>query len=246
MKQISFYSIIFSFIFLFMASYSMAQKPLENTSSNIPHDEPNDGVIKKGTILIGTFFSFGNTFNTELKANNVKSGVQSLTLGTNITSGYMISNKWAALLNIAFTHTKTTNFDVSTSVSGDPINQYVNRTNYIFTSGMRYYMPVSEGNYFFLQWTGQFTFGNDTRTEINITKNTQVGYNMFNDMGGGIYFNPGFTSFISKKLAAEISIGVLSYSIIQGKDPNGDTTLSGGFQFLLYQNSANLGFVYYF
>jgi hypothetical protein len=158
----------------------------------------------------------------------------------------MISNRLAAIINIGVSSVKTTNFDEKTLLSGDAVNQDINKINYTFTGSLRYYKLVSEGNYFFMQLSGQYVFGGETRNETDVVKNTQISSYSYTNTGGGVSLNPGFTSFISRKLAAEISIGVLGYTLITGTDKRGDVTTNGGFQFLLYQNSVNLGFVYYF
>ena len=248
MKTINIHCILYAFsMFLFSSGISIAQLPYNKSSQKtIEQDEPNDGVIKKGTKIVGTFFNFGNTYNTTNLINNVKTGTQSLTLGGNVTGGYMISNRIAAIINIGVSSVKTTNFDEKTLLSGDAVNQDINKINYTFTGSLRYYKLVSEGNYFFMQLSGQYVFGSETRNETDIVKNTQISSYSYNNTGGGLSLNPGFTSFISRKLAAEISIGVLGYTLITGADKRGDVTTNGGFQFLLYQNSVNLGFVYYF
>jgi len=248
MKTINIPYIFYAFLlFLFSAGISIAQLP-DNKSSQKPidQDEPNDGVIKKGTRLVGTFFNFGNTYNTTNLINNVKTGTQSLTLGGNVTGGYMVSNHLAVIVNIGVSNVKTTNFDEKTLASGDAVNQDIDKINYTFTGSLRYYKLVSEGNYFFMQLSGQYVFGSETRNETDVVKGNQISAYSYNDVGGGVSLNPGFTSFISRKLAAEISIGVLGYNLVTGTDKRGDATTNGGFQFLLYQNSVNLGFVYYF
>jgi hypothetical protein len=234
-----FYSVVlFSF---FHSNNSSAQSAALIASK----EEPNDGVIRKRTRFIGTFFNFGNTFDTESTSNGVKSGTSTITLGGNLTGGYMISNHWAALVNVGISKVDATTYDYKTNAAGDIFDLNSQKINYTFTGSLRYYKLVSEGNYFFLQFSGQYLFGSDYRTSSNNTKSTQT-HNNYNDMGGGVALNPGFTSFISKHLAAEISIGVLGYAVQTGQDDLGNTTAKGGFQFLLYQNSVNLGFVYYF
>jgi len=249
MKLISIHSFLYFFLlFFFSTGVCMAQYPVnKNNEPSEKKDEPNDGVIKKGTKIVGTFFNFGNIYNTTNLVNDVKTGTQSITLGGNLTGGVMVSNHLALILNIGASNGKTTNYDERTLVaSGDAVNQYINKTNYTLTGSLRYYKLVSEGNYFFIQLSGQYIFGGENRYETDAVKNKQVSSYTYNDVGGGVSLSPGFTSFISKKLAAEISIGVLGYSLITGSDKKGDITTNGGFQFLLYQNSVNLGFVYYF
>jgi hypothetical protein len=87
MKTININYILYSFsMFLFTAGISIAQIPENNNSQKMgPQDEPNDGVIKKGTKIVGAFFNFGNIYNTTNLINNVKTGTQSLTLGGNVT-----------------------------------------------------------------------------------------------------------------------------------------------------------------
>ncbi|HSZ72927.1 MAG TPA: hypothetical protein VK750_09640 [Cytophagaceae bacterium] len=241
MKKTPAYLIISSLIVLAFSSIeSVAQSP-----TTLLMDEPNDGVIKKKTRFVGTFFNFGNTFNTESTVNGVKSGTSAVTYGGNITAGSMLSNHWAAIANVGISNVTTITYDYKTNAAGDVFDLNSQKINYTFTGSMRYYKLVSEGNYFFLQFSGQYLFGSDNRVSTNNTKGTQTNNN-YNDIGGGISINPGFTAFISKHLAAEISIGVLGYSFLNGKDAYGNTSTTGGFQFLFYQNSVNLGFVYYF
>ena len=200
----------------------------------------NNGVITKGTTLAGSYFNFStsNTTKTKVKGSVTESSLSKF--GANFTVGKMISDNWGFLLNAGFSSMKSSTPDI---VNGVLYNLQESRNDYYIAPTFRYYRPISEGYFFFVQTSVLLSLGTLITDEFD--KNDNLIRYSYNTHGYGFSISPGFTYFMTKKLATEISIGVLGYSSLNGKDDLGNTTHTSNLQFLFYQNSVSLGFVFY-
>ena len=220
--------LIVSFLFSGLASYGQ-------------NDEPNDGVIKKGTRLIGSYFNFSTSSTIKNKVKGIDTESSLIRLGGNFTVGKMLSDRWGLLLNAGFISTKSSTPQV---ISGTLYNLGENKGDFTIAPSLRYYMLVSEGYYFFIQSTVFASTGTLTVDELD--KNDNIVRYSYKTNGIGMGISPGITYFMTRKLSTEISIGVVGYSVYNGKDDFGNKTQTSTFQSLFYQNSVSLGFVYYF
>ena len=211
------------------------------TLAQTPEDQPNDGIIKKGTWLAGSYFNFSNstTSKNRVFANDTESS--QIKLGGNVTGGKMISDHWAFLLNLGYVSSKSV---TPATLNGTTYNLGDERSDLFIAPSFRYYQLMSEGTYFFVQGIVYTSFGTLNVDEFD-RNNLVTTYN-FNTNGLGFNISPGITYFMTKKLSTEIAIGILGYSILKGSDEFGNKTETDTFQFLFYQNSVSLGFVFYF
>ena len=153
----------------------------------------------------------------------------------------MFSDHWALLLNLGYVSSKN---EIPTTLNGTTYNLGDTRNDFVIAPSFRYYQLMSEGTYFFIQGTVYTSVGNLDADEFD--KNNLITTYNYDTHGLGFGISPGITYFMTKKLSTEIAIGVLGYSILKGEDKFGNKTETDTFQFLFYQNSVSLGFVYYF
>jgi len=214
-------------------------------AAGIAQDTPaNDGSIKKGTFVLGSYFNFSTVKTTKTRIRGFDAETSTVKLGGNVTVGTLTSNKWALLLNAGYTSTSTSTPQViGTGNAATLVNLTSFQSDFAIAPSVRYYKFVSEGYYLFIQGATQFTFGTLALDEFDKFDNV-VHYD-FNTTGFGINLSPGFTAFLTKKLSTEIAIGVLGFSVYNGSDSKGNKTQTTSFQSLFYQNSVSLGFVYY-
>jgi hypothetical protein len=200
----------------------------------------NNGQIIKGTRLIGSYFNFSTSNTTKTKVKGVDTESSQIKLGGNITVGKMLSNHWGLLLNAGFVSSKTSTPQL---INGSLHNLEDNRSDFTIAPSLRYYKFVSEGYYLFVQYTVFASAGTLVSDELD--KSDNVLRYTYKTKGLGMGISPGFTYFMTNKLSTEISIGVLGYSALNGKDAFGNKTQVKAFQSLFYQNSVSLGFVLY-
>ena len=203
---------------------------------------PQDEYIKKGTNLLGAFFNFSQSSdNTNISGTNLSLKTISNTTGGNLTYGKMTSHRWGLLLNMGYSGSFAS---VPTSSAGQIYNLETTRNELVISPSLRHYTFASQGNYFFISFSCQYRNGVlDTQ---QLDKNNNINNVNYNTNGFGAAISPGFTSFFSKKIAAEISIGALGFLNVSGKDAKGSTVQINTNQFLFYQNSVNLGLFCYF
>lgn len=202
-----------------------------------------DGHIHKHQFLVGAFCNFSNSENTRTDAlSGAVTGGGNLTLGGDVTMGFMLSRKVGLLLKGGYTESQPYTYEV---VNGNNILLQDNDITYSVTPVMRYYKRLNDDNYFILIARFPVSFGQYT-TQIYDTNLKAITSDTYNKFGLGAFLTPGFTSFLSKHIAAEIAIGSMGYSYLDGKDGAGNTTHTFNFDALLYLNSGSLGFVYYF
>jgi hypothetical protein len=204
----------------------------------------NDASIKKGTVIVGSYFNFSAVNASKDRVNGFDTKSSTIKLGGNLTFGKMVSNKWGLLLNAGYTSSSaTTPITVGQGNNATVYNLSTFQSDFAIAPSLRYYKFVSEGYYLFVQTSAQFTFGTLSLDDFD-KSNVLVHYN-FNTHGFGMGISPGLTYFMTKKLSTEIAIGVLGFSSFNGKDDKGNTTQTTVFQSFFYQNSVSLGFVYY-
>lgn len=218
--------------FLFSAFGSWAQ--------DLKRDSADEVQLKKGTRLIGSYFNFSTSNTTKTKAKGIDTEASQIKLGGNVTVGRMLSNHWGLLLNAGFVSTRTSTPQL---IKGSLYNLEDSRSDFTIAPSLRYYKFVSDGYYLFIQYTVYASAG--TLVNVELDKNDNVFRYTYKTNGLGMGISPGFTYFMTKKLSTEISIGVLGYSTLSGKDAFGNKTQVKAFQSLFYQNSVSLGFVLY-
>jgi hypothetical protein len=229
------------FTFAFLLCLMLTVTPHEATAQNTALSEAtNDGSIKKRTTIIGAYFNFSTSNTTTVRVKGLTTTSSVIKLGGNVTAGKMISDHWGMLLNLGY---ESANITTPVVVNGTLYNPINNRSDFIITPSFRRYKNVSEGIFLFIQTSVMMSIGTLTADEFD--KNDQLIRYTFNTTGFGAGISPGITYFMNKKLSTEIAIGVIGFSVYNGKDNLGNTTQTNGFQSLFYQNSVSLGFVYY-
>jgi hypothetical protein len=201
--------------------------------------------LTKKQLLLGVFVDFSSNDNTRTSASGVLTGTSTLTLGGDLTLGYMLSDKIGLLVKGGYTESRPLTYINTIYTNGNNVTLKDDDISYIVTPMLRYYKKLNDDNYLFLQVRVPFSFGTYTTQIYDINKR-MITEDTYNKFGVGAYLVPGFTSFISKRLAAEIAAGSFGYSYYDGIDSKGNTTHVGGFDALLYINSVSLGFVFYF
>ena len=200
--------------------------------------------IQAHQFLVGTFFDFSTSANTRTNASSgAITGSSTSTYGGDLTGGFMLSSKFAFLLKGGYSESMPATYLNEPGLGN--ITLYDDDIVYSVTPILRYYKQLNEDNFFFIQARFPISFGTYTTQTYNATRN-DVNTDTYNKFGLGAYLMPGFSTFISKHIAGEISAGSFGYSYYDGKDSKGNTTHTGGFDGLLYLNSVSLGFVYYF
>lgn len=162
-----------------------------------------------------------------------------LQAGINITVGKMLSDRWGILLLAGYNQANTT---TPVTVGLTTITFEDQSESYSIAPAVRYYAPISEEVWFFMQGAAFISRGNTTTDEFDGTSKVTV---KLNTRGWGFGISPGISYFLTDKLSSEISIGLLGYSVFSGDDGLGNETTARTFQSLLYLNSVSLGFVYY-
>lgn len=195
--------------------------------------------IRKGKILLGTYFEFqaGTVEKTRVSRPGTASDLLSASI--NITVGKMLSDKWGILLLAGYSQT-----NVTTPIPGSPTgaNFATYAESYSIAPAVRYYAPISEEVWFFMQGAAFISRGKSSEDEIVPGGITTI---KLNTRGWGFGISPGISYFLTDKLSSELSIGLLGYSVFSGDDGLGNETTARTFQSLLYLNSVSLGFVYY-
>jgi hypothetical protein len=232
-SQLTHRSSLFFLLSLLSTGLALGQNPP-------PADADDDRSIKKGTTIIGAYFNFSTSKTTTVRVKGLTTESSVDKLGGNATFGKMVSDHWGLLLNLGFENSNTVTPTVVNGTLYNPIND---RNDFIITPSVRHYRNVAEGIYVFIQ--GSMTFSKGTLTADEFDKFDQLIRYNYNTTGFGMGISPGVTYFLNKKLSTEIAIGVIGFSVYNGKDSLGNTTQTNGFQALFYQNSVSLGFVYY-
>jgi hypothetical protein len=218
---------------LISTHFALAQNPNEEKKS----DEQS---IKKGTKIIGAYLNFSTLNTTTVRAQGATTESAIQRLGGNVSAGKMTSDHWGLLLNLGYT---SSNVTTPEAVNGVIYNRTNARRDFVITPSVRNYRYVTDEIYAFVQMSINMSVGSLTFDEFD-NNNALVRYN-FNTTGFGVGISPGLTYFVNKKLSTEVAIGVIGYSIYNGKDSLGNTTRATNFQSLFYQSSVDLGFVYY-
>jgi mannose-6-phosphate isomerase-like protein (cupin superfamily) len=195
--------------------------------------------IRKGKILLGTYFEFQAGTVEKTRVNRPGTSSDLLSASINITVGKMLSDKWGILLLAGYSQT-----NVTTPIPGSPTgaNFATYAESYSIAPAVRYYAPISEEVWFFLQGAAFISRGKSSEDEIAPGGITTI---KLNTRGWGFGISPGISYFLTDKLSSELSIGLLGYSVLSGDDGLGNETTARTFQSLLYLNSVSLGFVYY-
>jgi hypothetical protein len=230
LTMFSFPGSVAAIFFTFCGTGAMGQAALVDSEQS----------IRKGKTFVGTYFNFSIANTTKNKVAGVDTNSDQIKLGGNVTGGKMLSDHWGVLLNLGYTETNTTTPLV---VSGVAYNAKDKRSDYTIAAAVRYYKLISEDTYFFLQGGALLSKGTLDTDELDRSSVLQT-YS-YKTTGYGVGISPGFSYFMTDKLSTEISIGLLGYSVFNGKDEFGNTTQTTTFQSLLYLNSVSLGFVFY-
>jgi hypothetical protein len=194
--------------------------------------------------LIGTFFDFSTSDNTRTNiTTGAYTGSSTQTYGGDLTAGFTLSRKWAFLVKGGYSESMPYTYLNEPGVGN--ITLYDDDIVYSVTPTLRYYKELNEDNFFFLQARLPISFGTYTTQTFN-SATYKINTDTYNKFGLGAFLMPGFSTFISKHISAEIAAGSFGYSYYDGKDAKGNTTHTGGFDGLLYLNSVSLGFVFYF
>ncbi|MFI5148496.1 MAG: hypothetical protein ACHQRM_02110 [Bacteroidia bacterium] len=192
----------------------------------------------------GTFFNFSSNANTRTNASTLAlTGTSSTTYGGDLTGGFMLTSKWAFLIKGGYTENRPVTYQNQPGIGNISLND--DDIVYNVTPTFRYYKQLNDDNFFFLQARFPISFGTYYTENYDPYKRA-ITSDIYNKFGLGAYIMPGFSSFVSRRIAAEISAGSFGYSYYDGKDAKGNTTHTGGFDGLLYLNSVSLGFVFYF
>ncbi len=196
--------------------------------------------IRKGKVLLGTYFEFQAGTVEKTRVNRPGTNTDVLSASINITAGKMLSDKWGILLLAGYSQT-----DIATPIPGSPTgaNLATYAESYSIAPAVRYYAPISEEVWFFMQGAAFISRGKSSEDEI--VPGSGITTVKLNTRGWGFGISPGISYFLTDKLSSEISIGLLGYSELSGNDGNGNETTARTFQSLLYLNSVSLGFVYY-
>jgi hypothetical protein len=203
-----------------------------------------DAPIKKGTFIIGSYFNFSTLNTSRDRIKGFDTQTSNIRLGGDFTAGKMISNHWGFIVNLGYTSTSSSTPQVNgTGASAILYNLKSSQSDFVVMPALRYYKVVSDGYYLFIQTSAHFSFGSISSDEFD--KNDNLVHYDFSTTGFGMGISPGLTYFMTKKLSTEISIGILGFSVLNGKDNYGNKTQTTNFQSLFYQNSVSLGFVYY-
>jgi hypothetical protein len=219
-----------------MASSLRAQNDSTKSDDDVP--------IKKGTFILGSYFNFSVLNTSRDRARGFDTETSTTRLGGDVTMGKLFTDHWAWVLNFGYTSTSASNPQVvGTGASATLYNLKSEQNDFKITPSLRYYKAVGEGYYLFIQTSAQVTFGTLASDELD-KNDLPIHYN-FNTVGFGMGVSPGMCYFVSKKLSTDISIGMIGFSILNGKDNYGNKTQISNFQSLFYQNSISLGFVYY-
>lgn len=204
-----------------------------------PTDSTSDASIRKGKVLIGTYFDFSLSAVTKTRVNRLDTKSDVLQAGINITGGKMLSDRWGILISVGFNQASTS---TPLTIGGNSIVFDEKKQDYTLAPSIRYYKLIGDATYFFLQGTFLFSRGTSEVDEFDGTNVVQLN---FKTQGYGVGISPGLSFFMTDKLSTEIAIGLLGYGVISGEDDKGNKTEAKIFQSLLYLNSVSLGFVYY-
>ncbi len=213
--------------------------------ASVSDNDTTGPYLEKHEFMIGVIFDFSGLQDTKTTFAGVVTGTNTLALGGDLALGYMLTKRLAFQIKGGYSETKIDNYTVQTPVVNptsvilrdDDIKYYV-------TPVLRYYFPIADDNYFFLQLRAPFSFGQFTTQTYDASKKT-INTDVYNKSGIGAYLQPGFTTFLSKRIAAEVAAGNFGWETYDGKDAAGNITHTGGWQSLLYINSVSLGFVIY-
>jgi hypothetical protein len=214
------------------------------TSSILSAQSKSDSTeeyIHKHQFLIGIFFNFSNEDNTTTSVDGTLTGTSTYTYSGDLTAGFVTGRRTAVLVKGGYSDIETLTYE---NIGGKNISLQDHNVKSYVTPIFRYHVPVLDGNYFLLQFRVPVSFGTYVTESYN--SNTQtIRTDTYNKTGIGFYLVPGFTTFISKRFAAEIAAGSFGWETYDGTDNHGHTAHTGGFQSLLYLNSVSLGFVFY-
>jgi hypothetical protein len=204
----------------------------------------DDLPIKKGTFIIGSYFNFSTLNTSRNRIKGFDTETSTIRLGGDVTTGKMFTDHWGFVVNLGYTSTSSSSPQViGTGPNAVLYNLKTSQNDFKITPALRYYKPVGEGYYLFIQTAAQVSFGTLSSDEFD--KNDNLIRYDFNTTGFGMGISPGLCYFMSKKLSTDISIGMIGFSILNGKDNYGNKTQITNFQSLFYQNSISLGFVFY-
>jgi hypothetical protein len=224
---------ILSFFALFIVLTGFSQSDKDSLDIHIiPHH-----------FFIGTFFDFSSSADTRTNiTTGAYTGTNSLTYGGDIHGGFLFTKKLALLIKAGYTETQPYTYENVTGVGNITLKD--DDIVYSITPTLRYYKQLNDDNFFILQARFPISFGTYTTQDYDLNKKA-INQDTYNKFGLGAFLMPGFSSFISKRIAAEIAAGSFGYSYYDGKDAKGNTTHTGGFDGLLYLNSVSLGFTFY-
>jgi len=213
--------------------------------ASVSENDTSGPCLEKHEFMIGVIFNFSGLQDTKTTVAGYTTGTNTLTLGGELALGYMLTKRLAFQIKGGYSETRTDNYSVLTPVV-NPIGLTLRDDDikYYVTPVLRYYIPIADDNYFFLQLRAPFSFGQFSTQTYDASKKT-INTDVYNKSGIGAYLQPGFTTFLSKRIAAEIAAGNFGWETYDGKDAAGNTTHTGGWQSLLYLNSVSLGFVIY-
>lgn len=228
-------------VILSLSTFAQAQEKEKATESKTKED---DRSIKKGTLFIGSFFNFSALNSTRDRVKGFDTETKNIKLGGNLTAGKMLSDHWGLMLNLGYNSTSSTSPQiVGLGNNATLYNLNSTQNDFIIVPGIRYYKLVAEDTYLFVQSAAQISFGTLNSDELDKNQNI-VNYN-FNTNGFGFGISPGISYFMTKKLSSEIAIGVVGFSVYDGKDSLGNKVHVTNVQSLFYQSSVSLGFVLY-
>ena len=199
-------------------------------------------LLRARTPFIGAFFDIFWSEDTRTRADGAKAGTTEVNLGGDATIGYMLTDRWAILLNGGYTNNKKTLYlQDATGRNASPVSK---ESLGFVAPAVRYYLPASDSTYFFLQAKLAFALG--SLEEQSFTFKSGITSITYKEKALAARLNPGVTGFLSDHLAAEASIGVVGVSFLKATDSSGNARDVKNAQVLIYASSINLGLVYYF
>ena len=152
----------------------------------------------------------------------------------------MLSDQWGFVLNAGVLQSTSS---IPVYLNG-VIQSFDNKQfDLVIAPAARYYKLITPGNYLFV--SGSLRFSRGTLDQDDLDKNDNIQTYSYTTNGIGFAISPGFATFISRKIAAEIAIGLIGYTYISGEDSNGNQIEFKNYQFLFYKNTVSLGFIVY-
>jgi hypothetical protein len=204
---------------------------------------PPPGPIHSGVTYVGSFFEFLWDDDVKTPADGAKLGHTEVLTGVDATLGHMLSDHWGLQLHAGVSRDDLKTYTQDINSQGVTLE---NVDREVFAApALRYYAAVSDETYLFAAFRAQVGFG-FVNSQFFDPKQTTVLSADYHQIAATVNVSPGVTSFLTRNLAAEASLGILGFTIVRGSNDRGFSVHHETFQFLLYRTSLNIGLVWYF